>query len=121
MAIIFVNQDTFEVKVQCGPGEGFLPSEQSIAIQKTAELIAATLQKFLKEQHEPAVKKLLQMCSEFNYKYSPAYRAKIDAANKAKLPPVIAPIPPPSTKPTPFKPFKGPKKPPKKHKKSSRK
>ncbi len=82
--IIYVNKDTFEVVVKCDAAAGFLPSEQTIAIKKYAELIKKELQEFLTKQHEPKVKKLLQMVADYNYKHNPDYAKKVDEALKAE-------------------------------------
>jgi len=80
--IIYVNKDTFDVVVKCDASMGFMPSEQTIAIKKYAELIKQQLQEFLSKKHEPMVKKLLQMIADYNYKHNSDYASKVDETLK---------------------------------------
>lgn len=81
--LIYADPNSFEVSVKHNPKDGFLPSEETIAIEKYAQLIREQLQKFLKQQHEPKIKILLQMIDAYNYKNNPEYKQQIDA-KKAK-------------------------------------
>lgn len=78
--LIYIDKDTLDVTVKHAPALGFLPSEETIAIDKYAQLIKSQLNRFLKEKHEPMVMKLLQMVADYNYKNNPDYAAQIDAS-----------------------------------------
>lgn len=84
-ATIHINEKTFEVKVVCDPGFGFLPSEHTIAIKKYAELAKEKLGEFLDKEHNPRIVKLLQMVADFNYENNPQYKEKLDKMDISQL------------------------------------
>jgi hypothetical protein len=82
MITLWVNDKDFSVHVKHGPGEGFIPNEESIAIGKYAELVKAQLDQFLKEKHEPMVQKLLQMVSAYNVKHNESFAKQVEEQRK---------------------------------------
>jgi len=84
MITLWVNDKDFSVHVQHGPSEGFIPDEESIAINKYAELVRDQLNSFLKEKHEPLVKKLIEMVSAYNMKHNAVFAKKVEEDRKKK-------------------------------------
>ena len=84
MSTLWVDDKTWKVNVQHGPTEGFFPSEESIAIEKYANLIKAQLDEFLAKKHTPMTQQLIKMVSEYNYNNNPEYKKQVDAATAAK-------------------------------------
>lgn len=84
-ATIHINEKTFEVKVVCDPGFGFLPSEHTIAIKKYAELAKKKLDEFLEKEHNPRIMTLLQMTADFNYANNPQYKERLDKMDIPQL------------------------------------
>lgn len=82
--LIRIDENTLEVSITHSPSEGFIPSEESIAISKYAELIRNQQKQFIEEKHNPLIRQLIKMVSDFNYKNDKAHAAQVDAL-KAKL------------------------------------
>lgn len=76
-SLIWVDEKDFKVYCRHSPSEGFLPSEESIAIVKYAELIKKQIDEFLETKHNPMVKRLIEMVAAYNQKNSADYIAKL--------------------------------------------
>ena len=82
--LIRIDENTLEVTVTHSPADGFMPSEESIAINKYAELIRNQQKQFIEEKHNPLIRQLIKMVSDFNYKNDKTHAAQVDAM-KAKI------------------------------------
>lgn len=77
--IMFMDQKTFKVWVQHAPGDGYLASEKTIAIEKFSEAIKAEFDEVI----QPKIEQVLRMIDEWNRSSNPVLKANAEAREKA--------------------------------------
>lgn len=86
--LIIVDENSFDIRISAGPDEVFVPEASVREIQALAKQIQTQLKTFREQHHDPLVKKLLQLVSDFNRLKDPGMRTRIEnqeAANRADL------------------------------------
>lgn len=84
MAFIHLDPQSMQLSVHHRTNEPWIPSEQTITIEKYAKLIKEETEEYMKKHYTPKLQKLQAMIDKWNYENNPDYKKQKDAQKKAQ-------------------------------------